>query len=152
ENDVLSNFDVRLALSRAIDRETLNTVVLQGAHVPTTTWVPPGTSGLEPDAFADAIGFNPEEAAAALERAGYPGGEGFPTLTILLRDTPSNTAMAGFLQASFSDHLGIDVDIQIVDAPTLSQRFTDEQFELFPGGWSQDYPDAENWIIGQFDS
>jgi ABC-type oligopeptide transport system substrate-binding subunit len=32
-----------------------------------------------------------------------------------------------------------------------SARFREETFDLFPGGWIQDYPDPENWVIGQFD-
>src|SRR3990172_11692499 len=36
--------------------------------------------------------------------------------------------------------------------PTRSARFKAEDFDLFPGGWQQDYPDPENWIIGLYDT
>lgn len=149
----LDDLNVRLALSRAIDRETLANEVLQGAVIPTTTWVPPDIIGVEgPDVFADQIGFNPEKAREALAEAGYPNGEGFPKLSILIRDSAGNRAMAEFLQAQFKEILNIDTEIEIVDAPTRSKRFTEGQFELFPGGWHQDYPDPENWIVGLFDT
>jgi ABC-type oligopeptide transport system substrate-binding subunit len=48
--------------------------------------------------------------------------------------------------------LGIEINIEVLDAPTRSQRFTSEDFDLFPGGWIQDYPDPENWIIGLYDT
>jgi oligopeptide transport system substrate-binding protein len=148
----LDNKDVRLALSRAIDRDTLNSVVLQNANFPTTTWVPADVAGIAQDTFDDTVGFNPEEAKKHLEAAGYPNGEGFPELGILIRDTPGNKATAEFLQSQFKEILNINVTVEIVDAPTRSQRFTDEDFELFPGGWGQDYPDPENWIVGLFDT
>ena len=142
---------VRLALSRAIDRETLTNNVLQGAGIPGTSWIPPGIVGIDEKAFDAKVGFNVAEAKKLLSEAGYPDGKGFPVLTMLIRDTPSNKATVEFLQSEFKKHLGIDTKIEIVDSPTRSKRFSSEDFELFPGGWQQDYPDAENWIIGLFD-
>jgi ABC-type transport system substrate-binding protein len=146
----LDNFDVRLALSKAIDREALNVVAAQGGNEPTTSWIPEVTGGHPPDEFNADIGFDPEGAAAALEAAGYPNGEGFPALTILVRE--DGRAQAEVLQESFQTHLNIQTEIEVVDAATRSDRFTEEQFELFPGGWQQDYPDPENWILGLFDT
>lgn len=148
----LDNEKVRLALSRAIDRETLANVVLQGAGLPTTTWIPADVAQIDEGAFDDEVGFDPDAARQLLEEAGYPNGEGFPRLTILVRDSPQNTALAQFLQSEFKEHLNIDVDIEVVDAATRAQRFTTENFELFPGGWQQDYPDPENWVLGQYES
>jgi oligopeptide transport system substrate-binding protein len=39
-----------------------------------------------------------------------------------------------------------------VDAKTRSQTFNSEKFELFMGGWQNDYPDPENSLIGLFDT
>jgi oligopeptide transport system substrate-binding protein len=148
----LDNFDVRLALSRAIDREALNIAAVQGGNEPSTSWLPEVTGGHPPDEFEDLVGFNETEAQAALERAGYPDGAGFPTLEILVGDSPSAQATAAFLQESFRTVLNIETTIAVVDSPTRSSRFREEQFDLFPGGWIQDYPDPENWIIGLFDT
>jgi oligopeptide transport system substrate-binding protein len=149
----LDNPGVRLALSRAIDRDTLIEVVLQDAHVPTTTWVVAGLLGLSgPDAFAGSIGFDPEAAREALAEAGYPGGEGFPALAILVRDSPENLTVAQFLQAAFAEHLGIEVAIDVTDGPTIGARLGQGQFQLLPGGFAQDYPDPENWILGRFET
>ncbi len=150
----LDNLDVRLALSQATDRQTMVDVVLQGAHIPTTTWIPPDIigQGITVDSFADTIGYDPDSAKQHLADAGYPDGEGFPTLSYIIRDTPSNTGIAEFLQQQWKEILGIDIDIQVVDAPTRSAAFTNEDFDLYPGGWNQDYPDPENWIIGLYDT
>ncbi|HEY8491091.1 MAG TPA: peptide ABC transporter substrate-binding protein [Dehalococcoidia bacterium] len=152
EHPVLSKLDVRLALARAINREQLNEVVTQGANEPTTSWIPEVTSGVELGTFDDVIGYNPDKAKEHLAKAGYPNGQGFPELTILVGDTAAARATAEFLQQSFRQVLNINTRIEVVDARTRSQRFSTEQFELFPGGWIQDYPDMENWILGQFDT
>ena len=152
DREPLDNVDVRLALSRAIDRAALNVAAVQGGNEPTTSWLPEVTGGHPPDEFDDIIGFNETEAKAALERAGYPDGAGFPTLEILVGDSPQAQAVAAFLQESYRTILNIETTIAVVDSPTRSSRFREEQFDLFPGGWIQDYPDPENWIIGLFDT
>jgi oligopeptide transport system substrate-binding protein len=152
DDPTLANLDVRLALSKAIDREQHNAIAAGGANEPSTSWIPAVTSGPEPDALNDVAGFDPEAAAQHLADAGYPNGEGFPEMSILVGDAPTARATAEFLQQNFKEHLNIDVDIEVVDAKTRSSRFSNEQFQLFPGGWVQDYPDPENWVLGLFDT
>jgi oligopeptide transport system substrate-binding protein len=152
KDPTLANKEVRLALARAIDRERLNEVVVQGANEPTTSWIPEVTSGVPLGTYDDIIGFNPEAARQHLANAGYPNGQGFPKLSILVGDSPAARATAEFLQQNFKEVLNIDTDIEVVDSATRSSRFTNEQFQLFPGGWIQDYPDPENWILGLFDT
>lgn len=148
----LDKLEVRLALSQAVDREALNLVVYQGGHAPSTSWVPEVSGGLPPDAFDDAIGFDPEKARQNLAEAGFPDGEGFPELSLLTIDAPTTRQTAEFLQEAFRQHLNISLNIEIVDGPIHSARFTDEQYELTLNGWLQDYPDPENWVIGQFET
>lgn len=152
EDETLADETVRLALSKAIDRETLNTVAASDGNVPTTSWIPEEVSRVPIGTYDEAIGFDPEGAAALLEEAGYPGGEGFPVLSILVGDTPAARATAEVIQQSFAEVLGIETEIEVVDSATRSSRFNNEDFDLFPGGWIQDYPDPENWIVGLFDT
>ncbi|MDO8691487.1 MAG: peptide ABC transporter substrate-binding protein [Dehalococcoidia bacterium] len=148
----LEKLDVRLALSQAIDRVKMNEVVYGGGNEPTTTWLPAVTGGPAPDAYAAEIGFNVDSAKKHLSDAGYKDGAGFPQLTILTCDTPSCKKAGEFLVENFKINLGINLKQEVVDSATRSKRFTDQQFELFPGGWIQDYPDPENWIVGLFDT
>ncbi len=152
EQPPLDKLEVRLALSQAIDREALNSVVFQGGHEPTTSWIPEISGGLPPDAFDDVIGFDPEKAKQNLAEAGFPDGEGFPELSLLTIDSPTTRQAAEFIQEAFRTHLNITLNIEKVDGPTHSARFTDEQYELTLNGWLQDYPDPENWVIGQFET
>jgi ABC-type oligopeptide transport system substrate-binding subunit len=152
EKAPLDNFDVRLALSRAIDREALNEAAYDGVQTPALYWVVKGIEGHQGnEPFEDTIGFNPDEARAALERAGYPNGEGFPELGIIV-NTPERVATAEFLQQQFKEILNINIRIDQVDSPTRSAAFRDETFELFIGGWQLDYPDIENPLFGLFET
>ncbi|HUF52291.1 MAG TPA: peptide ABC transporter substrate-binding protein [Dehalococcoidia bacterium] len=150
----LDNLEVRLAVSQALDRDAISNVAADGANDPTTSWIPAAAvpGGDEPDAFEECCGFNPEAAQAHLETAGYPGGEGFPDLDILIGDNAVQVAVAEVIQQSLQQNLNITVGIEVVDAATRSARFTSEDYELFLGGWIQDYPDPENWIVGLYDT
>jgi ABC-type oligopeptide transport system substrate-binding subunit len=152
-NPTIANFNVRLALSRAIGRETLVEVVYDDAYLPATYWLVQGLPGFQGNApFEDIIGYDPGAAQTALADAGYPNGEGFPTLRLTVLDRPDRRAEAEFLQNAWTDILGINVEIEAVDAQTRSQIFNSENFELFMGGWQNDYPDPENSLIGLFDT
>ncbi|MDE3094748.1 MAG: peptide ABC transporter substrate-binding protein [Chloroflexota bacterium] len=153
KDPALAKFDVRLALSRAIDRKTLVDVVFDGVYTPATYWVVKGLKGFQGNsAFDSTIGFDKAAAQAAMASAGYPNGQGFPTLKLTLTDTPSNRNLADFLIKQWKDNLGITVTPDFVDGKTRSQRFNSGNFQLFPGGWQLDYPDIENPLVGLFDT
>jgi oligopeptide transport system substrate-binding protein len=152
EKPPLENFDVRLALSRAIDRDALNEAVYDGVFQPANYWVVKGLTGYQGnEPFEGIIGFNPTEAKAALERAGYPNGDGFPELGVVV-NTPGRVSTAEFLQQAFKEHLNINIRIDQVDSPTRSAAFREETFELLIGGWQIDYPDIENVLFGLFET
>jgi ABC-type oligopeptide transport system substrate-binding subunit len=152
-DEVLSDLNVRLALSRATDRVLLNDVVSNGANIPTTNWVPAEEPGAnEAGAFEDVVGFDEEAAQQLLADAGYPGGEGFPGLTMLLVDSEGNKILGEFLQEQWRTILEIELTLDFVDGQTRQARFNSSDFQITTGGWGHDYPDAENWLIGLFET
>lgn len=148
----LDNPKVRLALSQAIDRTTLNKIVFKEAFLPTTSWIPEALLGLPNNPFEKEIGFNADQAKKNLADAGFANGQNFPKLNFVIRDTPANKAQAEFIKNAYKTILNIDIDVQVVDTKTRSDRYKNEDFDLFPGGWNQDFPDPENWVDGLFDS
>lgn len=151
-DDLMKNADVRLALSRATDRETLNEVVNKNANTPTTSWVPPARNGLDGGEYDDILGFDVEAAKKHLADAGYANGAGFPELTMLLVDTAVNKDLGSFLQAEYKKHLNIDMKLEFVDSKTRSARFNSGEYQMVTGGWQEDYPDPENWFIGLWET
>ncbi len=150
---LMSDENVRLALSRAIDRDLFADVVYNGGVIPTTSWVPAEEPGAnEAGIFDDVIGFDVDAAANALAEAGYPDGEGFPGVSLIIRDDATERAAAEFIQNAYSENLGIDLTIEVVDSQTRQERFNEGDFQLLIGGWGHDYPDAENWLIGLYNT
>jgi ABC-type oligopeptide transport system substrate-binding subunit len=148
----LANFGVRLAISQAIDRQALVDAVFDGVHKPAYYWVVEGLVGHQGnEAFESVIGYNPDAAAQTLTDAGFPGGEGIPTLSWVARDNEQKRNEFAFVQQALSG-IGIEIEAEFVDAATRSSRFNSEDFQLFPGGWQLDYPDIENPLVGLFNT
>ena len=146
-------YNLRLAISRAIDRQALVDTVYDGVHAPATYWVVKGLKGfLGNEAFDKLIGFDKAAAQKALADAGYPSGQGLPAFKFTTRDTPQRRNEAEFLQKQLKDTLGINIEPEFVDSKTRSARFNSGEFQLFPGGWQIDYPDVENVLVGLFNT
>jgi oligopeptide transport system substrate-binding protein len=147
----LSNLNLRLALGRAIDRAEVVELVTQNANDPTTSWIPEVTSGEAPGKFDDILSYD-EAAAKELYDAAVAELGGPPTLSITLGDSAVQRSIGEVLQQQFQEVFGFELTLDVVDAQTRSSRFTNEQFQLFWGGWIEDYPDMENWVDGQFNT
>jgi ABC-type oligopeptide transport system substrate-binding subunit len=144
--------NVRLALSRAIDRAALVSSVYDGVHAAADYWVVKGLKGFQGNTpFESKIGFNLEAAKQALVDAGYPGGQGLPTFKYTARDNAQRRDEAAFLQQAFKA-IGVNIAPEFVDSKTRSATFNKGDFQLFPGGWQLDYPDIENPLVGLFDT
>ena len=151
-NPTLANLDVRLALARAINRELLNEVVYGATNIATTSWIPPPVSGLAQGVYDDVVGFDPEAARRHMDAAGYPNGEGFPTLKFLIGDSPETVALTEFLGQQFKEVLNIETEVELVDAETLFQRLPSGQFDMYLFGWVGAYGDPEEWLLGLFNT
>lgn len=94
---------VRRALSLAVDREAW-------ASRPDVSAAK--TLGYAGDASeAPGIAFDPELARRELELAGYPGGAGFPRITLMFNASEPHQKIAQTIQANWKEHLGIDVEL-----------------------------------------
>jgi len=145
-------FNLRLALSRSINRQALTDVVYDGVNAPATYWVVKGLKGFQGnEAFDKTIGYDLAAAKQALVDAGYPGGAGLPTFKFTTRDNKQRRDEADFLAKAWGA-LGIKIEPLFVDSKTRSAAFNKGDFQLFPGGWQLDYPDIENPLVGLFDT
>ena len=151
-NTTAAPFDdplVRQAISRAIDRETFVRVVEQGVGTAASGWLPPGLPGADASVGSD-LGFNVEAARSLLTQAGYPNGDGFPTVSVLIGDVGANRLAAEFLQEQLKQNLGITLDIQSLDENGYFDRYFAGDFEVAWASWFADYADPENWLPQQF--
>ncbi len=104
---------VRQALAFALDVERLSNDTLGGATEPTRTFIPAqeetggevnGTSGLE---------HNVERARKLLEQAGYPGGENFPRVRLLINRNEQQRLVAQAVARMWREALGIETEIVV---------------------------------------
>jgi ABC-type oligopeptide transport system substrate-binding subunit len=153
KDPVLAKDGVRLAISQAIDRQALVDNVYDGVYSAADYWLVKGLKGFQGnEKFQDKIGYNPTQAPKTLEAAGYPNGDGFPTLKWTTTDTEQRRNEFAFIQKALKDTLNINIESEFVDGKTRSARFNSEDFQLFPGGWQLDYPDVENPLAGLFNT
>ncbi len=139
---------VRKAFSAAIDRETMVRDVV-GSGVLATQFAPVGIFGA-PDPEVG-IGFDPEQAQAWLAEAGYPDGEGFPTVTYRYFANTLEEALAQALQAMWRETLNVNVQIESQEFPVFLASLrndvpVEEMPEMWRLGWGADYPDENNWV------
>ncbi len=146
------NVLVRKAFSAAIDRETMVRDVV-GSGVPATQFAPPGVFGA-PDPEVG-IGYDPEQAQAWLAEAGYPDGEGFPTVTYRYYSNTLEQALAQALQVMWKETLNVDVELESQDFPVFLASLNpdgpvEEMPEMWRLGWGADYPDENNFVYEVF--
>ena len=146
------NVLVRKAFSAAIDRATMVRDVV-GSGVPATQFAPKGIFGA-PDPEVG-IPYDPEQARAWLAEAGYPNGEGFPTVTYRYFSNTLEEALAQALQAMWKETLNVDVQLESMEFPaflasTAASVPVEEMPEMWRLGWGADYPDENNFVYEVF--
>jgi oligopeptide transport system substrate-binding protein len=129
---------VRQAFARAVDWRHLIALSASGTSTPATGMVPPGIPGRSDQDFLPAL--DPEGARALLAAAGYPGGAGFPTTT-LLGGGAEDRAFA----AEIKRELGVTVSIEI-QGDGLLDRLKDDPPQMFSMGWVADYPGPNDFL------
>jgi oligopeptide transport system substrate-binding protein len=93
---------VRRAFAHATDREWLVDVAMGGRFFPATGGlVPPGMPGHSPGI---SLPYDPDRARQLLAQAGYPGGQGFPSV-----EAPDQEALISHLQPQWQRILGIEI-------------------------------------------
>jgi ABC-type transport system substrate-binding protein len=116
-----NDLKVRQAWSHAIDRDALRTAVLGPAGIPAYSWLAPGFPASQTEEIKDVQAFDPELAKSLLAEAGFPDGDGFPSLQLQLRaPNPLEKSVAAAIAAMLKEHLNIDVELLERD----SQGFT----------------------------
>ena len=148
---------VRKALSLAIDRDYVANVVMQGTYSPAYNLVGPGivdaedgsmfidnANGGEPYISED-YEANLEEAKSLLAEAGYPNGEGFPTITYSANDASYHIPVAEYLQQAWAE-LGINMSIEKVEWNSFTSQRRAGDFDISRNGWVMDYNDASNML------
>ncbi|MCQ2439928.1 MAG: peptide ABC transporter substrate-binding protein [Oscillospiraceae bacterium] len=156
-DELMQNKDLRKALSLAIDREYVANVIMQGTYSPAYNFMGPGVADYEGSFFDNAVAANGgtyisddydanlEAAKAALADAGYPNGEGLPTLEYKTNDAGYHVALAEYLQQAWKE-IGVNLTINKVEWASFTPARRAGDFQIARNGWVMDYNDASNQI------
>jgi ABC-type oligopeptide transport system substrate-binding subunit len=135
---------VRRAMVLGIDRETLADVVLGGHQFPATGgFVPPGMPGHSPGI---ALPYDPEQARQLLAQAGYPGGDGFPTIESLSPPAAVSPEINEYVRAQWLENLGVAIDTERAEWLTYQARLHTEQPHITGAAWQADYLDPDSFL------
>lgn len=151
----MNDVRVRKALTLAIDRKQICEQVAKGGQIPATGFIPPnltysdgtscrvldenGNTTVEYD--IDPNKANIEEAKRLLAEAGYPNGEGFPTITYLYNTLEAHQKIAEAVQEMWKTNLGIDVVLENQEWQIFQDTRRKGNYDVARGGWLGDYPE-----------
>ncbi len=140
---VLRDPRVRRALSLALDRTRYTERVLARSESPAFNLVPVGMPGYTP---TDRLTEDEVAARALLTEAGFPGGAGFPKLSLAREAGGTNGEVAQAIQETWRTKLGIEVAITESESRTHWSNLQVKEFDLSIAGWNADYPDASTFL------
>ena len=155
QKEPFNDVNVRKALSLAIDRDYVANTIMQGTYSPAYNMVGPGIvdeSGMFYDNanggktyISEDYEANLEAAKQALADAGYPNGEGFPTIEYSTNDAGYHTPVAEYLQQAWGE-LGITVNINKVEWASFTPLRRAGDYDASRNGWVMDYNDPSNML------
>ena len=153
KRDAFKDAKVRRALSLAIDRDYVANTIMQGTYSTADSIVGPGIvdengyfhdNGNAPYISAD-YEANLAEAKKLLADAGYPNGEGYPTLEYSANDAGYHVPLAEYLQQAWSD-LGITLTISKMEWSSFTAARRAGEYDVARNGWVMDYNDPSNML------
>ncbi len=138
---------VRQAFALAIDRKLLVDSVLGGfASAADHGLVAPGLIGY-PYENVPGCPFDPDSARVLLAAAGYPGGAGFPRISLQANsDGFGYVRVAEAVQAMLERDLHVFVSISMVGSAEHFERIETGKASFWREGWTADHPDPENFL------
>ena len=114
EREPFDDVRVREALALAIDRERISRVDLGGAVEPAGTFLPEAMSGEKPVVDkAELLDQDVNKARELLAQAGYPEGENFPVIKLLINRNEQQRIVAQSIATMWRTALNIQTDIVI---------------------------------------
>jgi oligopeptide transport system substrate-binding protein len=131
---------VRRAVAAGVDWRRVVTLAGPGDETPASSLVPPGIPGRSATDFLPL--FQLDQGRMLLSDAGFPGGRGFPAVTL----GSGGTSYGEAIQAAIETGLGVRVDYETMVGDDYYARLTDDPPHIWTLGWVADYPGPNDFL------
>lgn len=138
----LGDLRVRQALAYSIDREQITEKVTKGGQQPAYN-LTPSSPVYTPTAK---LPYDPDKARKLLAEAGFPNGEGFPTLTIMYNTFEDHKKIALVIQQMWKRELNIDITLENQDWKVFLDNQRTMNYEISRASWVGDYYDPNTFL------
>jgi oligopeptide transport system substrate-binding protein len=131
---------VRQAFAAAVDWRRISTLAVPDPAMIATSMVPPGIPGRsDRDVIPE---HDPDRARALLAEAGFPGGKGFPDVTLITGGNDYDQAVVLELRRE----LGITVNPEIMEFDEYFDRLDVDAPAMWFLSWIADYPGRNDFL------
>lgn len=126
---------IREALSIAIDREKLTEGELQGATKPANAFLPLG------NIHVDELSFDVERALSLFAQAGYPNGENFPRIRLVVNRNDTQQRVAKSVARMWAQNLNLETEIIVKEWADIELTKAAGDYDLIRRGVVLPSPD-----------
>ena len=140
----LKNKKLRMALNLAVNKQAIIDAVLQTGNTAATLMVPPNII----DGYNCPPGpaYNPERARELLAEAGYPNGEGLPTIELYYSTKSYFKKICEAISEMWKTELGINASLKGTEWKIFDADRQEHEFMICRAGWYGDYPDPTTFL------
>jgi oligopeptide transport system substrate-binding protein len=127
-----------------VNRRTITNDVTKAGQIPAPWFCP----AIKQAKYEPPKGFpyNPDEARKLLAAAGYPGGKGFPKLTIFYNTSEDHKKVAESIAQMWRETLGIHVALQNSEWKVYLKDVENKDYDVARAGWIGDYGDPMTFL------
>lgn len=146
-NNLKKPFDdvrVRRAMNYAINVPEILDTILEGDGELAASPLQSAVFGATKD--VDVYEYDPEKAKALLAEAGYPDGQGFPSVVLLYNPEKGHGTVMQAVQDMWKTNLGIDVQLQSQEWKVFIATRNEKNYEIARDGWGADYVDPMTFL------
>lgn len=145
-SEVFSDKRVRQAFNYAVDRDSLVDFILLGegdaAH---NGFVPPMPG--YPNEAVNGYDLDVKKAKKLMAEAGYPGGKGFPEVTLYYNASGGiNKKIGDAVTGMLNNNLGINISMTEMAMPEMHPKAEKGELDFWRFGWVADYPDPSSFL------
>lgn len=127
-NAPFSDRRVREALAIAIDRTKLTEGDLEGVMQPATTFFPLS------ETKENALSLDVAKAKELLEKAGFPGGQSFPTIRLVVNRNDTQQRVARSVARMWKQNLGIETQLIVKESAEIEAVKLSGEYDLIRRG------------------